>query len=190
MVCNAFPYKCYLHPDGLSCTTSSGPHYITCSYQGLTNGHNNNLFQNWKWFFFLAKWKSWERERDSGPTVPAKWRTALWELKQINPNFMSKFESVPSCKMFNVHIGKLIVAMHFNKGKTNDICFWKWFSRFGGFFSSNFQVVFHLLPDVVYLHIYDYAVYILIRMKAHNQQLQGQLSSKVSLYPQAMWYSD
>ena len=139
--------------------------------------------------FFLAKSKSWERERDSGPTVPAKWRTALWELKQINPNFMSKFESVPSCKMFNVHIGKLIVAMHFNKGKTNDICFWKWFSRFGGFFSSNFQVVFHLLPDVVYLHIYDYAVYILIRMKAHNQQLQGQLSFKVALYPQAMWYS-
>ena len=102
---------------------------------------------------------------------------------------MSKFESVPSCKMFNVHIGKLIVAMHFNKGKTNDICFWKWFSRFGGFFSSNFQVVFHLLPDVVYLHIYDYAVYILIRMKAHNKQLQGQLSFKVALYPQAMWYS-
>ena len=125
-----------------------GPRYITCTYQGLTNDHSSNFLQNWKYNYLQNQRVG--RERDSGPIVPAKWRTALWELKQINPNFMSKFESVPSCKMFNVHIGKLIVAMHFNKGKTNDICFWKWFSRFGGFFSSNFQVVFHLLPDVVY----------------------------------------
>ena len=102
---------------------------------------------------------------------------------------MSKFESVPSCKMFNVHIGKLIVAMHFNKGIQMTSVFGRGFPGLVVFFSSNFQVVFHLLPDVVYLHIYDYAVYILIPMKAHNQQLQGQLSFKVALYPQAMWYS-
>ena len=96
--------------------------------------------------FFLAKSKSWERERDSGPTVPAKWRTALWELKQINPNFMSKFESVPSCKMFNVHIGKLIASYTLIKENHVTISFRTWFSRFGNF--SNCQVVFHLLPDV------------------------------------------
>ena len=58
--------------------------------------------------------------------------------------------------------------------------------------SEKNRIVYAVYADIRicgYLHLYDYVVYILIRMKAHNQQLQGQLPFKVALYPQAIWYS-
>ena len=41
-----------------------------------------------------------ERTLWIGPLLAAKWNTALWELKQINSDFISKFEPVTSSKNY------------------------------------------------------------------------------------------
>ena len=64
-------------------------------------------FKNWWRFFDWWRFKNWwrfsdwlERTGRIGPVLPAKWNTALWELKQINFDFISKFEPLTFGKNF------------------------------------------------------------------------------------------